>query len=115
MELLEKKIALLKEAMNKSEDEFNVRVALDLPHEISDTNNPTAIERLILVMDDNFPYDEFMYSIIHCIEKFEDEIYLSHLLKTIPEFIYRAPRWASILHMRILNSPQTLFYVLKLM
>jgi len=47
-------------------------------------------------------------SIIHSIESFEDKIYVAEIIKSIPKFLSNSPRWASIIHMRIINSPDTL-------
>ena len=80
---------------------------------IADINIPVVIEHLIPLFDDEFEYDEIMYSIIHIIEGYNDIEYCSHLLKTLPSFIYKSPRWASVVHMRIMNSKETLEEYIK--
>jgi hypothetical protein len=75
--------------------------------ELKSEGDPDSIELLIGLLDDQHPYDELMYALIHTIENFDDETYAKHILNTVPDFVYRAPRWASIVVMRILNSDET--------
>jgi len=49
-----------------------------------------------------------MFSIINVIERFDDNTYVHSILNEIVSFYNQSPRWARILHMRILNSPATL-------
>lgn len=95
------------------EGNFSIKRAETFLYEICDENDPVSIGLLIKLLDDHFEYDEFMFSIIHCIEKFESSVYVHHVLKSVPESIYKSPRWASILHMRILNAPDTLIAYIK--
>lgn len=75
---------------------------------IREMHDSSSIELLIKFLDDDFEYDEIMFSIIHCIEDFEDSVYVKAILNAIPDFIFKSPRWASIIHMRILNNDSTL-------
>ena len=76
--------------------------------EIYLTEDSKMIGYLIKLLDDKFLHDEIMFSIIHTIESFNDEIYVAEIIKSIPEFVLNSPRWASIIHMRIINSSDTL-------
>lgn len=103
MSELQKKVLALKEELDaNSVDE--IEKILD---EIGELEDPDSIELLTGLLDDQHPYDELMYAIIHTIENFDDETYAKHILNTAPDFIYRSPRWASIVMMRILNSDDT--------
>jgi len=62
---------------------------------------------LVLLLDDNETSEDLMFSIIHAVEMFEDDIYVSHILDVLPELWARSPRWTKILHMRIWNSTAT--------
>lgn len=100
---------------NELESDFSIKDTEKLLNEICNVNNPDSIELLVSLLKDDFEYDEFMFSIIHCIEKFETQIYVKHILNSIPAFIYKSPRWASIIHMRILNSEKTLLaYIIEI-
>lgn len=77
-------------------------------HEIHLTESPEMIGSLVALMDDKFEFDELMFSIIHTIESFEDSVYVKEIIKSIPNFVLDSPRWASIIHMRIVNSESTL-------
>lgn len=71
--------------------------------EVMSFNNPLVIRPLIRLFNDNPHYDEAIFSIIHGIESFEEDVYISEFLKELPYFIHKSPRWASILLIRILN------------
>lgn len=73
-------------------------------YEIHNLNDQNVISKLLLLLNDDFEFDELMFSIIHTIEVFEDKIYIKEIFKTLPDFIYKSPRWASIVFMRILNA-----------
>jgi hypothetical protein len=66
-----------------------------------------SIGPLLRLFRDNVQYDELMFSIIHSIEIFDDQTYVSQVLSAAPALCSDSPRWASILFMRILNSEAT--------
>jgi hypothetical protein len=76
--------------------------------QIAGLHDPSSIGLLLPILDDHAEYDELMFSIIHAIESFDDNVYVREILRDLPEFLAKSPQWATILHMRILNSPQTL-------
>lgn len=67
-------------------------------------NNPSVIRPLIRLIEDSAQYDEAIFSIIHSIESFDDDVYISEALKELPYLVHKSPKWANILFMRILNS-----------
>jgi hypothetical protein len=70
-----------------------------------------SIGPLLLLLDDNADYDEAMFSLIHAAEEFDDVTYVKAVLEVIVEINVSAPKWASIVLTRILNS-QTAKYAL---
>jgi Immunity protein 30 len=70
----------------------------------STIDDPSLIEELSIFFNDNHKYDEILFGIVHVIEKFDLDVYISHLLKIIPDLYRRCPRWSATLLMRILNS-----------
>lgn len=70
-------------------------------------NDPSAIRPLIRLIEDTAQHDEAIFSIIHSIESFDDDVYISEILKELPYLMHKSPRWASILFMRILNNDST--------
>jgi hypothetical protein len=46
--------------------------------------------------------------IIYTIERFDDATYVRSIVDQLGSFFAASPRWAVIVHMRILNSPPTL-------
>ena len=75
-----------------------------------------AVNELIMVGDERLPsdllsllsdraeHDEGMFSLIHCAESYDDTVYARALLSVFPRLILFAPRWASIVLMRVLNN-----------
>lgn len=68
--------------------------------------DPASIGPLVALLDDAVD-DELMFSVVHTIEVFDDPIYVQEVLASLPELWRRAPRWAVILHIRIINSAPT--------
>jgi hypothetical protein len=66
--------------------------------------NPACIRPLLLLLDDTAEYEGGMFSLIHAAENFPDEVYVEELLPVLPDLQATAPRWASILLMRLLNN-----------
>lgn len=105
-ESLEKLIANLKLAKELMLDD-NIDGYYMVLSSISKLNNPDCIEPLVMQLEDNEKMDKMMFNIVHIIERFDDAVYISHLLNVLPELWLKAPRWAMILHMRVLNSPNS--------
>jgi hypothetical protein len=59
---------------------------------------------LLSLLSDSTDYDEGMFSLIHVAESFDDRAYVRALLSAFPHLVSSAPRWASIVLMRVLNS-----------
>lgn len=59
---------------------------------------------LLSLLSDDAEYDEGMFSLIHAAESYNDSAYVRALLSVFPHLVSSAPRWASIVLMRILNS-----------
>ena len=94
-------------AQNQSSDSY-VADFEDVLVEIHDLHDADSIPLLIDLSEDDCEYDELMFSIIHTIEDFNDEVYAKKVLEKLEDFYRDAPRWTSIVHMRILNSSPTL-------
>lgn len=103
---LEQKIKNLVEIVQR--DNFGDVQAIDTSlAEVMAFNDPLSIRPLMRLFDDCAEYDEAIFSIIHSIESFNDDIYISELLKELPYVLNKSPKWASILFMRILNNDST--------
>ncbi|MBN1514212.1 MAG: hypothetical protein JXB13_19505 [Phycisphaerae bacterium] len=76
--------------------------------QVAALNDPTCIPLLLPFLEDDAEYDEMMFAIIHTIEAFDDDIYVQKILDSLPGLLAKAPRWAAVIHMRILNSPGAL-------
>ncbi|WP_156347529.1 MULTISPECIES: Imm30 family immunity protein [unclassified Sphingomonas] len=60
---------------------------------------------LLSFLTDNAEYDEGMFSLVHAAEACDDRTYVRALLAVFPGLVASSPRWASIVLMRVLNSP----------
>lgn len=63
-----------------------------------------AVGDLLSLLSDRAEHDEGMFSLIHAAESFDDSAYIRALLSVFPQLMSHAPRWASIVLMRVLNS-----------
>lgn len=79
----------------------------DALHSINKLNDINSISGLSLLLEDEYDYDEVMFSIIHFIETFEDNVYVEQILNVLPRLYSNAPDWARILIIRIRNNPKT--------
>ena len=68
---------------------------------------------LLLLLSDAAEHDEGMFSIIHAAESADDEEYVRALLAAFADMMRSAPRWASIVLMRALNSRSTQLELVK--
>ncbi|MEW4490863.1 Imm30 family immunity protein [Thalassoglobus sp. JC818] len=80
----------------------------DLLGQVATLNDPDCIGKLLPFFEDDAEYDELMFSIIHSIENFDDATYVREIGNHLGDFFGHSPRWAVIVHMRILNSAPTL-------
>lgn len=79
--------------------------------QIAGLNDVRAIQLLTPFFDDNCKFPEVMFSIIHTIERFDDETYTGEVLKVLPTLWRQSPYWTNVLHFRILNyGPSRLAY-----
>lgn len=70
---------------------------------LADYNDESIIAELCTVFDDYTEDEEVMFGLIHFIESFEKEVYLTEMPKALPNMIENAKEWAIILNKRILN------------
>lgn len=73
---------------------------------ISADNAPDSITGLLRMFDESAP-DELMFSIVHAIERWDDQTYCRALLDSVERLWCKSPRWAQILHIRVINSQNT--------
>jgi hypothetical protein len=59
---------------------------------------------LLSLLSDKAEHDEGMFSLIHGAESVDDNAYVQALLSVFPHLAESAPRWPSIVLMRVLNS-----------
>jgi hypothetical protein len=69
-------------------------------------NTPNEINGLLALFDDAVA-DEVMFSIVHTIERWDDRTYSEALIASVEKLWKVAPKWAKILHIRIMNSQST--------
>jgi hypothetical protein len=72
--------------------------------EVMALDDPRAIPLLFGLFDDKCQYDEAMFSLIHAVEHFDREVFLSQLLAQSPMLVKQAPEWLSTLYSRVFNN-----------
>ena len=68
-------------------------------------NDPACIGALLELFEDEAPSDDLLFSVVHAMEAFPDQVYLLGLLGKTVALLGRTPRWARILYTRVLNAP----------
>jgi len=71
--------------------------------QIAGLNDPRSIGLLLPFFNDKCKFPETMFSIVHTIERFDDETYVQEILKGLPGLWSHSPYWANVLHFRIFN------------
>lgn len=71
---------------------------------VKSSKDVCGVSRLLSLLDDGAAYDESMFSIIHAAEDSDDLTYANAFVDSVPALVRQAPRWASIILMRILNN-----------
>lgn len=69
--------------------------------------NESLPSDLLSLLSDKVEDDEGMFSLLHAAESYNDRNYVRALLAVFPHLVSSAPRWASIVLMRVLNSSAT--------
>ena len=85
---------------NQSEcEEFD-----DVLENLADCDDEKLIKELCIVFEDETQEEEVMFGLVHFIESFEMEKYLTEMPKALPKMVESAKEWAMLLNKRILNS-----------
>ena len=76
--------------------------------EISEAGDPRSIAPLLpFLAREDWP-EELKFSLVHAIEVFDDRVYAHAVLAGLPALQAASPRWATIIHTRILSAPAAL-------
>jgi len=89
-----------------SVNESTAQLFDELVQEAALDRSEYTLEALLESLDDQCPFDELMFSVVHAIESRDRSRFLNCLLKSLDATRERAPRWSRILHTRIMNSPE---------
>jgi len=76
--------------------------------EIVAVEDVKVIPGLLGLLDDAAEYDELMFSIVHAVERWDDRAYSRAVVDVVVKLWEDSPRWAQVVHVRILNSEKTL-------
>jgi hypothetical protein len=82
---------------------------------MSQRGDPRAIPLLFGLFDDKCQCDEAMFSLIHAVEHFDREVFLSQLLAQSPILVKQAPEWLSTLYSRVFNNDDASVKMMKLL
>lgn len=88
--------------------QVDARIARIVPKQ-----DPSSIGLLLPLLSDSASSDDGMFSIVHACEAFSDDVYVSAVVPMLPRLSSSAPRWSSIVFMRMLNNPETRHHVVR--
>ena len=71
---------------------------------LADCDDEKLIKELCIVYEDETQEEEVMFGLVHFIESFEMEKYLTEMPKALPKMVESAKEWAMLLNIRILNN-----------
>ncbi|WP_242214101.1 Imm30 family immunity protein [Bacillus cereus group sp. BfR-BA-01383] len=71
---------------------------------LADCDDEKLIKELCIVFEDETQEEEVMFGLVHFIEDFEMEKYLTEMPKALPKMLESAKEWAMLLNIRILNN-----------
>lgn len=110
MDIFKKNVNKLSILIASNDENVDVNEFENILAEIAQIIKPQHIPKLLLLLDDNYQYDELLFSIVHLveIEDFDDKTYCKYVLEVFPDFLDKSPNWASTILIRILNSEKTL-------
>jgi hypothetical protein len=94
----------LRELLARSAPVAEVNHAIAL---VAAFGDKSTIVPLLSLLEDGATFDESMFSLVHAAEAFDDATYVTAFLDVVSSLRGSAPRWASILLMRILNNEAT--------
>ncbi|MEK5234402.1 Imm30 family immunity protein [Paenibacillus sp. FSL L8-0470] len=63
-----------------------------------------VIQQIFKVFDDDTEQEEVMFGLVHFLESYQMEMYLTQLLESLPELLETGRNWAIILIQRILGD-----------
>lgn len=90
--------------LSKMETEEDARTFDYKVWEIAAIKDVTLLENLINLFDDECPYYEVMYSLVHAIETYPKDVYVPVLLKNIENGVEKYQFWIDCLCNRIFND-----------
>ena len=76
-------------------------------YELAGTKDPEILASLIDIFDDDCEYPEVMYSLVHAIETYPDNLYVVSVLFKVKDFV-KYPEWFGRLVCRIINDKECL-------
>lgn len=100
---MEEKVAKLHD-VRKMESPEDIELFEDLVWGLSQTQKPEVLEKLLDVFDDDCPFPEVMYNLVHAIETYPVDIYVKALVSKIPYGINSYPMWLEELCNRVWND-----------
>jgi hypothetical protein len=84
-------------------DDFEASLA-----EIASLEDAACIGPLLELFEDVHPVEELLWSVVHLVESFPDDVYLRELLRGTPALQRRSVTWSCTLYVRVLNHDPSL-------
>ncbi|SDL29126.1 Immunity protein 30 [Paenibacillus jilunlii] len=79
--------------------------AFDLALEgLAGDTEDAVIHQIFNVFDDDTEQEDVMFGLVHFVESYQMEMYLTQLLESLPDMLENARNWAIVLNQRILED-----------
>jgi len=72
--------------------------------ELHAEKDPAVLKDLFAAFDDSTVQFEMMWGLVHTVEAFDLEVYLTEMAKAVPRMLPHAKDWALLLNRRVLNT-----------
>jgi hypothetical protein len=101
----EKLSVLIERAQNEIDNQFFEELDATLS-EIWELGDYTCIHKIILLLDDEYEFDEVMFTLVHFVESYDLNLYVEQLLISLSDLYSKAEEWAETLLARVNNSSE---------
>lgn len=95
---------LLINDLKKSKEKEDFKLFVKILKDISILKDASCIKKLVFLLEDNYDFEEELFSIVPLIESFPFDIYIRELIDVIPELCTSSPYWTETLLIRIKNN-----------
>ncbi len=84
--------------------EEDVKFFAEGVYQAVEEHDPENLNQLLTLFDDDTDHPEVMYSLVHAIETYPDDVYVQGILNNIGNGLKNFQHWITVLNYRVLND-----------